>query len=600
MSIEEGMCVSIILTIRQSEFISLLIQESNYQTMQYYAELLEVSTKTLQNELPVIEKYLQEHEIEVIRQRGIGIKLDKNEVEDMTLMNILQNQINSEKPMSITKRRRDLLYKLLNESSDYTSIQQLSDLYFVSKSSIVNDLKSIENWIISNGLQIERTMDGTKISGDEKDIRKAIANSINDFPPTSELILINDLESRLEHATHLNLVEMFGVASVSFIEDLVSKVEILLNYNIAEPYYLNFVTHLLIAIERVSSGNIISEETELIASEHSRTVYYICQEIEQRFDLGIPNVEHNYIHQYLLGSSLNNSKNIRANTNIGEECKELVRLVSKLTGIDFRGDDLLLESLEMHLRPLWNRLEYNIGIENPLLAMIEQEYGKLLLACDFVIRMKSSYFTKYEVSRSEIAYITTYFQASIERTEKDLKVLVVCHSGFGTSQLLMGKLLRAFPNWIIPKTTSIGKLANLDIEDYDFIVSTVEILNSPKPYVLVSALLSKNEITKIEGFVQNVKHKAEMCHINFDYQLEPKKVVPSSNLFRIDESLNIQYKVRNTDELCIDLDEGHRILEISGSETFISDFIGMIYKCPINILVEKIEFRLKERGVTWI
>lgn len=576
------------LTLRQSEFLSLLIQEADYTPLQYYAELLEVSTKTLQKDMLEIEKYLETFNIKLNRKRGVGIYVNRDAFEDLTLMNILQNQENSERPISITNRRRNLLIKLLNETHEHTSIQQLSDLYFVSKSSIVNDLKSIESWLNAHNLVIERTIDGTKIIGSEKDIRKAIANSLNDFPLMIVPIKKNKIHSRLESITYQNLVEMFSSEAVAYFEDLISKVEILLSFNIAEPYYLNFLTHLLISIERIRDGNILQERTDHLNSEHNKTVEYMSDEIEKEFSIKLSDQERTYIHQYLLGSSMNQKMHNQNQIEISDACLDLVNNVSQITGYDFTKDNLLYESLEMHFRPLWNRLKYDIRIQNPLLESIECQYGPLLLACELSINTLQSHFDGYDINMNELAYICIYFQASIERDERGLNVLVVCHSGFGTSQLLMGKLMKAFPSWTIIKATSIGNLKKINNSEFDFIVSTVEINNAPKPYVLISALLSELEIERINTFVKKTSR-------NEDTEVEEsikatlfKSKLKYETMFKLAENRYLSYKVGQENTFTYHKKDLNIYLEVVGEKKYIKNIITKLYRQAINNNLDEI------------
>ncbi|MDO2232203.1 helix-turn-helix domain-containing protein, partial [Escherichia coli] len=71
-----------------------------------------------------------------------------------------------------------LKYLLLN-SNNITSINQLADKYYVSKTSIVNDFKYIEAWIKEYNLKLNKTLEGTKIIGKEVDIRKSIAKMMD-------------------------------------------------------------------------------------------------------------------------------------------------------------------------------------------------------------------------------------------------------------------------------------------------------------------------------------------------------------------------------------------------------------------------------------
>ena len=58
-----------------------------------------------------------------------------------------------------------ILYDLLDGTK--LSIQSLSDNYFVSKTSIVNDFKVIEEKLSVYGLKLKKDVSGTKLIGEE-------------------------------------------------------------------------------------------------------------------------------------------------------------------------------------------------------------------------------------------------------------------------------------------------------------------------------------------------------------------------------------------------------------------------------------------------
>ena len=87
----------------------------------------------------------------------------------------------------------------------------------------------------------------------------------------------------------------------------------------------------------------------------------------------------------------------------------------------------------------------------------------------------SPYYNITNISIDEISYIATYFQAAVERSVSSKRVLVVCHSGYGTSQLLATRLKRPFPQWTIVDIVSVHRLSEVDMTNIDFIVSSVDI-----------------------------------------------------------------------------------------------------------------------------
>ncbi len=51
----------------------------------------------------------------------------------------------------------------------------------------------------------------------------------------------------------------------------------------------------------------------------------------------------------------------------------LTEYMTDILDMEVRNEDMLLQGLMMHIRPLLNRLEYNIKIANPLLEEMQDE-----------------------------------------------------------------------------------------------------------------------------------------------------------------------------------------------------------------------------------
>ena len=80
---------------------------------------------------------------------------------------------------STEERRIGILTYLLKISPKTTSMEKLSKTYYVSKTSIVNDLNYIKEKIKIYNLKLEKGKKGSKIIGSERDIREALINLIN-------------------------------------------------------------------------------------------------------------------------------------------------------------------------------------------------------------------------------------------------------------------------------------------------------------------------------------------------------------------------------------------------------------------------------------
>lgn len=484
------------LTKREVEFIRLLLDETQYQPISYYAKKLDVSTKTLQSDLKKIRGFLKLYDMEIEAGSGKGILLLQNGAEREQLINAVKQNPEQEKEESSGERRNSILKHMLLHTNEMTSIQKLSERYYVGRTSIVNDMKSIERWLEKYNLSFNKTKEGTYIQGSETNIRKAIAGLT------------------IRENTRAGLLELFNREDIDFIEELLSDVE-KKDLDISDVYYANLLTHILICIKRVRE-NIPIEENEkghmidAYTLEQYQKAKEIAEKINEHYQIRIKEGEVYYIYQYLISSGVEKNKKMDEKENVKEDkCvqfgKELTKRLSKQFCINFEQDTDLMQGLMLHIRPMINRLEYNIQIQNPLKEEITRQYPDMVKSCEEVLGELAVEYGLKTISQDEIVNIAIYYQTMLEKMVMKKQVIVVCHSGYGTSQLLAAKLQNEFAFLTIADVVSSRKIKDMDLEGIDFIISTVPIEREDVPHIVVSTLLSEQDIKAIKNCFYSLK-----------------------------------------------------------------------------------------------
>lgn len=516
------------LNARQIEFINLLLDEKEYKPIKYYTGFLNVSNKTLNKDLIVIEEYLNEFGVELGKKHGVGIMIKDVWNAKLILHNSLQKQEFKNKKISINDRRIEIIKHMLIDSHNNTSIQKLSDKYYVSKTSIVNDFKYIEEWLSSFNLKLEKTVEGTQIKGLEVNIRRAIASLLFEYSKGEKNEnTIEELTIRLDAVTLNALSELFEQDKIIYVNRLLLDLEKKYSCRINDPYYINLLTHILISMVRGSKGKSlgVKEKVKNLKYEKDYKEAVLCiNKINKDFGMKLDESEIYYLYQYFVSFGL-----------IKEEAEDDNKLLNKLNcmAITFRDDmtqciqemlqvnitkdQSIMDKLLLHIRAMLNRMEYDIQISNPLINDIKEQYPVLLNICK-VATLMISYKLKQEVIPiDEIGYLTLYYQLALENYSIKKRVLVVCHSGYGTSKLLSTKLKRYFPEFEIIESISVNRIMNRNLDDIDFVISTVPLDLQSKPYLLVSTFLSEHDIKNISDFLLNNKDKQSKISVTTEF-----------------------------------------------------------------------------------
>ncbi|WP_131022648.1 helix-turn-helix domain-containing protein, partial [Clostridioides difficile] len=86
---------------RQIEFLKLILNENKYRPIKYFKDKLNVSDKTLQKDLKMIEKYLETFNIKIDIKRGYGILIEDLAKKNIDLINSLNIQSKENKSLSV-------------------------------------------------------------------------------------------------------------------------------------------------------------------------------------------------------------------------------------------------------------------------------------------------------------------------------------------------------------------------------------------------------------------------------------------------------------------------------------------------------------------
>lgn len=166
---------------RQVALLKKLIIEDDYQPIKYFADIFNVSVKTISKDLDEIDEIINDIGVNLDRKQGLGIKLYYTPSQ-LDKLNILLNNIKiSNGDRDLEYRRIEILLNLLINTNQYTTIQKLSDKYMVSRTSINNDLNEIQQSLNKYNLKLSKTLKGTRVVGSEINIRKALVSTIQEY-----------------------------------------------------------------------------------------------------------------------------------------------------------------------------------------------------------------------------------------------------------------------------------------------------------------------------------------------------------------------------------------------------------------------------------
>lgn len=475
------------LTKRQKELLELLAQQSDFQTVEYFASKLGVSKRTTHSELRIIEDYLQSSGEYLEKKRGVGIAIKRfKEVEAIEEKKETSDIYN-------TFNRRVEIMNILLFNEKVVSFNHLSDSFMVSKTSIIKDFEFIMK-ILNVGSRIKLCSDihGTSLVGSEEDIQRALLQ-FNRY-------LLNNSELYDEDfAEKIKLLDTYYGESLINVCSNILYTYIRENVNAISDYYVqNILNIFIILVFRIAKGHHIEELKRTDASETTiffeESVVRMLHKAALRLELTYTNEDVHYLSLQLISNRFEPLPEEEVDEVIVER---LLSRVSAALNINFASDQKLEEQLKNHIPPMIYRLRSNNKTENPFTSQIKNEFS---LTFNVIWVVLSEYEQELGISfnEDEIAFLTMYFQAAIERARMNRKILIVCQMGIATSELLINRIKNVLPSLDTFEVASVAELEQMPLNEYDLIISTIKVDIPKKQVILVSPFLTKEDIERIK------------------------------------------------------------------------------------------------------
>ncbi len=494
------------------EITKILLKSEENLTIDKIAEKINVSNKTIRNDLKKVQELIEKNGLTLIRKTGVGIGIDGFTENKINLLQKIKKNHSYVEPCSSVNRKLYLLKKLFTSKERVTTTEIAEELY-VSITTIHKDLEEVQKWLENFNLTLlKKRNQGIEIQGKEEDYRRAISEVLFQTKniEKSQQSFSTDYKGRLDCKTISQLKMLINI-DYGKLEELLKIVEIKMNFSFSQEAYISLLMHIAICIKRIKEDCDISLSEKVLNNIYNtkefRYAKDLSEEIESHFNVKIPESEVGYITLHILGSKMQEKDLAYFPLNQVEElkleeeiAKNIIGVASKSLNIDFTQDKAFLNGLILHLRPTINRLKYGLNLKNPMIDDIKANYPEIF----GVAWMCSTIFEKYldlKIPESEIGYIALHIGAAVERNKKTIKTLVICHSGIGTSQLVSARLERAFK-----EIETIGIVSSVDIkkellDKSDMLISTVP-LDINRPIIVVSPLMTKEDIKKIEKYIE--------------------------------------------------------------------------------------------------
>ncbi|CAH0345846.1 BglG family transcription antiterminator [Bacillus sp. CECT 9360] len=526
---------------RERIMLEILLDKSEEMTVKDLADDMDVSVRTIHRDLKGLESTLKDYELQLVKKSGVGIQIigeeDKAEELKLALLHVTYSEYTPDE-------RQTMILCALLESREPVKLVAISNDLNVTIATISNDLTKLENRLHELDLSLIRKRGyGVEIVGSETAKRKAmravIAENLNEVEFLS-LVKENIQKKSTKQIDSISerLLGLVEKNKLFIVEKAIEEVNTEISYSMADSAYIGLVVHLALAIERIIQGENINIDQDYLEGLQSVAEYKMAKKIirklEKAFNIDIPDAEIGYITMHLQGAKLRHDKEYLledSSLQIAIKAKSLIKYVEEQLQIDLLSNASLFQGLVTHLKPALFRVKQNMGIANPLMQKIKQDYGDLF---NIVKGGVSKVFLDLIVPDEEIAYLVMHFGSALGKTRTaDLKALVICSTGIGTSKMLATRLKQELPEIGTLTNVSLFELNRIQLEEYDLVISTINLPAFDKEHIVVSPILTKEEINRLRNYIdkQTEDHartrKVPLADIDFPVHQSAEQLIMS-------------------------------------------------------------------------
>jgi len=447
----------------------------------------------------------------IIRKRGHGIMLGADVTDRSKIEKLLHGE-----SLSIydddNKRRFDIIKKLII-IKEPTTVRSLSVQFYVSRSTILFDLEWVKQWLIEYKLEIVITQRGSiEVKGDEVSLRNAIAGYIDSYR------LIANVEAMVFRRRNIlyedilkNLTAIYPADTVHKIKIIIESSEQKFHFFLTDDYFSSLLTHLVIGVSRLLSGNTVPEEYYPPDDEEypelvMETAEYISLCLESVFNISVSDIERAYISIHLVGFnaiSPDDSANVKIQKKIKSLATMMIALIDSQLGTEFISDKSLYSDLCLHLNATVFRLQKDIYHKKVSHFQLPDSDAYLY---DAVVKASRLYPEVCGVvpDEEELLNVACYLLLSVRRNMRKSKALLVCNDGIRKRMELMEYIGKTLPSVDVADCCTTYQIKNTRTGDFDFIISTENIQSPGKPMVDLSTIDRNDYSEFILGFLGKV------------------------------------------------------------------------------------------------
>lgn len=467
------------LTRRQEKIIRILIYSNDFISGMDISLNLQVSERTIRNEIADIRKVWGDDFI--LSSKGKGYKIEDKHKGHALL---------SESEEAPAKRQILMLKHIL--FNKLTNFYDLADQYYISESTLEKDLRNLNEMIAKrfDGVLIQRKANHLFLDASETQKRAIsthfLVNEIKEYD--------FNFSNYINYFKHVNIVDL-KQNIVNFLH--AEKVKI------SDIATVSLVLHLGIMIDRIHMKGYLNSFIETNVDEDESLQFDRFKAmLEEYCGSVLPVSEVNYLKSLFFSKITIKNDDEKQHGELLDFIDAVFSEISDFYQLDFRSDEVLKHSLLIHLLSLIQRAKQDRFLNNPLIDEIKEHFP-LIYDMSVFLSLKIQEHLGIRLYEDEIGYISLHLMVAAEKLSKQLiRVLVVNPYGGGVSEYIKQRILKTLgPHVEIQVSSTLALPPELG-SDVDLILSTIALNQKyAAPVYLCSSIITDDELLEIKSLL---------------------------------------------------------------------------------------------------
>ena len=449
--------------------------------------------------------------------------------------------------------------------------EELEGVLNMGRSALKSDLYELKKSFARESLSFSSTPKlGLSVKGSENTIRRLMIERILKYFYVKDFykLLLKDDTCMISRA-----VEFFAKNILSYdtkkIFDMLKLLEKKMNKVMSEEGFRVLLIYVLVSSFRTGKFPLTAEDVSNESFLKSAEEYKMINEaVKEAGETAFNEYEILKFTEYLLGTYSYNFKYSFYDNWVKMEtlAKEMIKNIEEETGI-LVTNKKFEEEVIRYLRPAIYRIKNDIQNTAVDYKKVMERYNFLYKATEKSLKSLEEFLGK-KIDANEIAYLTVYLRMAVEnyrkneKRETDKNIVVVCKYGYGTSQLIKGRLDYIYKVKNI-KVLPYEEYLSYNLDNIQLIISSLNLEKSDRniPIIKVSPLLDDNDIKKLDFYLER----------KIPRKIEVKKIMEIINKYTFLESNPEMLK--ELAEYCNDIsyENNSAVMELLPEENFTAE-----------------------------